>query len=634
MRLPDIWGQGALFAFSGMDGECRVYSCLNAHLLGDLLGVRIHARELFDLYVVLDGIKDIQYEAVASDVIKARLKDAQGMETPFLLTFLDQQTIVGLCGRGRVQLRSLRAINETRTEHGSVFVCGTSAFHFWRRDEGELTLFSFSLGDFTPVTREKVEALCAGRIAFFERFGPLCPKDEALALTFLKCISVMKSQVYTADGQFRQRWTTPNRLPHRWLWLWDSAFHSLGNFLLEHEQHVFRVSAGGNKNADGLGSVPGGLRQQLLGFFHVLLAEVFAAGGGVPGWLWLWDSAFHSLGNFLLDETLPRDTLLSVLDVQREDGFIPHLARPSFTSDITQPPLLAWAAVKLYERTGDADFLRDIKNKLQKYLEWNIRNRRDPESGLFCWHVNTTSENCRADESGMDNSPRFDNVSVMECIDFSCFMLNEASAMARIDEVTGECSDRDWQKYASELKQAINGRLWDEEDGFYYDRVPGGDFHKVKSVASFLPLFCGAATEDNARVLSEKLKDASSFDTYLPLPSISRSDPSFDADMWRGAVWLNCNYMICEGLKKYGFTQQADGIIKKTVREVALYYLRDGVIYEMYDPDGRVSPRCIRRKGRPIEPYDPRVRYQAIRDYGWTSALYCAMISENKALFM
>ena len=566
MRLPDIWGQGALFAFSGMDGECRVYSCLNAHLLGDLLGVRIHARELFDLYVVLDGIKDIQYEAVASDVIKARLKDAQGMETPFLLTFLDQQTIVGLCGRGRVQLRSLRAINETRTEHGSVFVCGTSAFHFWRRDEGELTLFSFSLGDFTPVTREKVEALCAGRIAFFERFGPLCPKDEALALTFLKCISVMKSQVYTADGQFRQRWTTPNRLPHRWLWLWDSAF--------------------------------------------------------------------HSLGNFLLDETLPRDTLLSVLDVQREDGFIPHLARPSFTSDITQPPLLAWAAVKLYERTGDADFLRDIKNKLQKYLEWNIRNRRDPESGLFCWHVNTNSENCRADESGMDNSPRFDNVSVMECIDFSCFMLNEASAMARIDEVTGECSDRDWQKYASELKQAINGRLWDEEDGFYYDRVPGGDFHKVKSVASFLPLFCGAATEDNARVLSEKLKDASSFDTYLPLPSISRSDPSFDADMWRGAVWLNCNYMICEGLKKYGFTQQADGIIKKTVREVALYYLRDGVIYEMYDPDGRVSPRCIRRKGRPIEPYDPRVRYQAIRDYGWTSALYCAMISENKALFM
>ena len=132
-----------------------------------------------------------------------------------------------------------------------------------------------------------------GGEAFLGRFEAILPKDEDAALTFLKCVSVMKSQVYTADGQFCQRWTTPNRLPHRWLWLWDSVF--------------------------------------------------------------------HGLGNFLLDETLPRDSLLSVLDVQKEDGFVPHLARPSFTSDITQPPVLAWGAVKLYRRTGDKDFLRPTR---------------------------------------------------------------------------------------------------------------------------------------------------------------------------------------------------------------------------------------------------------------------------------
>ena len=82
MKLPNVWGRGALLAFSGLDGECRVYSCLNASLLGDLLGVRIHAQELFDLYVVLDGIKDINYDVVASDVISAKLKDAQGEESP------------------------------------------------------------------------------------------------------------------------------------------------------------------------------------------------------------------------------------------------------------------------------------------------------------------------------------------------------------------------------------------------------------------------------------------------------------------------------------------------------------------------------------------------------------------------
>ena len=564
MKLPNIWGQGALFCFSGLDGECRVHQCLNASLLGDLLGVRVYAKELFDLYVVLDGIKDIRYEAVASDVIHACLKDAQGTESDTIFTFLDQKTIVGLCGRGRAQLRSLRALNETRTEHGSVFRTGTSAFHFWRQDEGDVTLFSFSTDAFVPVTRQQVLALAKGRIRFFDKFEALAPEDEALRLTFLKCVSVMKSQVYTADGQFLQRWTTPNRLPHRWLWLWDSAF--------------------------------------------------------------------HSAGNWILDETLPKDTLMSVLDVQREDGFVPHLARPSFTSDITQPPLMAWASLKIYERDGDRAFLEKIEPKLQKYLGWNLKNRRNEETGLFCWHVNTASENCRADESGMDNSPRFDGVSVMECVDFSCFMLSEAECMAKICRALGNGREEYWTGLYEEIKKAVNERLWDEEDGFYYDRVTeSGQFHKVRSVANFLPLFAGACTRQRAKELADKLADEKSFNTRLPLPSVARDRAYYDSDMWRGAVWINYTYMICTGLKRYGFVSQADAIIQKTVREVSRFYLSDGVIYEMYDPDGLISPRCIFRKGKPIEPYDPRVRYQVIRDYGWSSALFAAMIAENTA---
>ena len=532
MKLPNVWGRGALFAFSGLDGECRVYSCLNASLLGDLLGVRIHAQELFDLYVVLDGIKDINYDVVASDVISAKLKDAQGEESPVVFTFMDQQTIIGFCGRGRVQLRSLRAINETRTEHGSVFKSGVSSFHFWKQDMGAVTVFSFSLGGFVPVTKDQVRSLADKRIEYLERFEPLAPKDEQLGRTFLKSISVMKSQVYTADGQFRQRWTTPNRLPHRWLWLWDSVFHSLGNFVLDH--------------------------------------------------------------------TLARDSLLSALDAQRDDGFMAHLARPNFTSDVTQPPLLAWGALRYYER----------------------------------WHVNTNSENCRADESGMDNSPRFDDVSSMDCLDFSCFMLNEAEAMSGICAVLKNGDEKLWRETADELKKRINEYLWDEEDGYYYDRLPaGGAFHKVKSAASFLPLFVGACTEETASMISEKLKDEKTFSTYLPLPSVARNDESFSLDMWRGAVWVNYNYMISTGLKRYGYMEQAGTIIRATVNEISRFYHTDGVIYEMYDPDGMISPRCIPRKGTPIEPYDTRVRYQVIRDYGWSSSLFAAMVLENPKLF-
>ena len=460
MKLPNVWGRGALFAFSGLDDECRVYSCINASLLGDLLGVRIHAQELFDLYIVLDGIKDIAYDVVASDVISARLKDAQGDESPVVFTFMDQQTIIGLCGRGRVQLRSLRAINETRTEHGSIFKSGVSSFHFWKQDMGAVTVFSFSLGGFVQITADQVGCFAQNRIEYLKRFERFAPKDEKLRLTFLKSISVMKSQVYTADGQFRQRWTTPNRLPHRWLWLWDSVF--------------------------------------------------------------------HSLGNFVLDPKLARDSLYSVLDVQQEDGFMPHLARPNFTSDVTQPPLLAWGALRYYEREADKEFLAGVLHKLEKYLDWNTANRLDTATGLYCWHVNTKSENCRADESGMDNSPRFDGVSSMDCLDFSCFMLNEAESMAKICAVLRNEGESRWLEAANDLKKRINEYLWDEEDGFYYDRLPaGGEFHKVKSAASFLPLFTGACTETTARLLSEKLKDRQTFNTYLPVPSVARDDESF-----------------------------------------------------------------------------------------------------------
>ena len=43
-----------------------------------------------------------------------------------------------------------------------------------------------------------------------------------------KCFSVMRVNTCGPEGIFRQHWSTTSRLPHRWLWLWDSAFHAVG----------------------------------------------------------------------------------------------------------------------------------------------------------------------------------------------------------------------------------------------------------------------------------------------------------------------------------------------------------------------------------------------------------------------
>ncbi len=43
-----------------------------------------------------------------------------------------------------------------------------------------------------------------------------------------KALSIMKSQVCSAEGIINHTWSTPDRWPHRNMWLWDSVFHAAG----------------------------------------------------------------------------------------------------------------------------------------------------------------------------------------------------------------------------------------------------------------------------------------------------------------------------------------------------------------------------------------------------------------------
>ena len=46
--------------------------------------------------------------------------------------------------------------------------------------------------------------------------------------TYYKACSVLKVNVESPQGVIPFRWTTPDRWPHRHMWLWDSAFHAIG----------------------------------------------------------------------------------------------------------------------------------------------------------------------------------------------------------------------------------------------------------------------------------------------------------------------------------------------------------------------------------------------------------------------
>ncbi|UKI30707.1 MAG: hypothetical protein L6W00_22830 [Lentisphaeria bacterium] len=52
--------------------------------------------------------------------------------------------------------------------------------------------------------------------------------SEASRRAAAKACSMLKTQVCSPEGRLNHFWSTPDRWPHRRMWLWDSVFHAVG----------------------------------------------------------------------------------------------------------------------------------------------------------------------------------------------------------------------------------------------------------------------------------------------------------------------------------------------------------------------------------------------------------------------
>ena len=103
MVSMDVWGQGAIFAFSGLEGKTDFQSQLVGALLGDHVGVRFLASQPFELYVDTTDVSDLVWEMVASDVLAGKIR-VQNEWKRICFAFQSNATVVGLCPTGRLRL--------------------------------------------------------------------------------------------------------------------------------------------------------------------------------------------------------------------------------------------------------------------------------------------------------------------------------------------------------------------------------------------------------------------------------------------------------------------------------------------------------------------------------------------------
>jgi putative isomerase len=320
--------------------------------------------------------------------------------------------------------------------------------------------------------------------------------------------------------------------------------------------------------------------------------------------VWQWDAYFHALAYRHVEMNLAKDQLRIVLDHQRRDGMIPDAIHDEGTvtrltfpveADVTKPPLLGWAAWKLYEIDHDVEFLNEVYEPIVRWNNWWFEKNDVDGNGLCEYH--------HPFSSGLDDSPLWDDGVPVESPDLNTYLYLQQEALSRMARVIGnEAEAEQWAQRAEAQTARMLRWMWDEEAGLFWAKRPRHDARvNVRTPFSLFPLLTGRLPARVTRRLVEHLIDEHEFWSRYPLPTVALNDPKFDPlTMWRGPTWVNVNYLMIEGLQRTSYIDLARELRRRTLDLICLH----DDIYEYYQPQtGAVPPK-------------------AASIFGWSSAVF------------
>ncbi len=326
---------------------------------------------------------------------------------------------------------------------------------------------------------------------------------------------------------------------------------------------------------------------------------IFPRPDGSPD-LWTifeWNSLFNALEVSVESARHARDAVFSVLETQYPNGNIPNWrSRSSGTPDRSQPPIGAYVALKLFGRLGDLEMLKTAYPRLSKWhafwkapkadgrprrdgnadglLEWGSDADLVP-SAVPPWEEKADGKKRAMWESGQDDLPNWEEASFSEssgtltlnCLDLNCLYALDAYCLSQIADILDLPGDHGafLQEY-EQMKALINDKLWNEREGFYFDRRWDGSFSPRKAASNFYPLLARIPDARRASLLVKRLLNPKEFWGEYILPTTSRDDPLYkDQQYWRGTICPPTNYLVYQGLKACGFDAVAGELAQKSL---------------------------------------------------------------------
>ncbi|MEM8928265.1 MAG: trehalase family glycosidase [Bacteroidota bacterium] len=311
----------------------------------------------------------------------------------------------------------------------------------------------------------------------------------------------------------------------------------------------------------------------------------------------------------------------------------PHSSKKYRSTGMTQPPVFGFILKRLYEIANDKkDILGFIEGCIDKVYDNHLyfyKHRDVNQDGLVYIYHNW--------ESGTDNSPIWDDIwetmdppeyeferrdtthvdpaqrpskreydHYLYLIDiakknnyddkkiaelspflvldplFNSILIQSNQALVALFERIGGNEDKiAYLKEKSVLGiRTMNAKLFNKDLGAYvhYD-LRGNKQIEYLCSSSFAPLFAGIPDTQRAETLIQTILQRFGDDGRYLFASFDPTHSKFNPrKYWRGPVWINMNWMLCQGCSRYGYTDLA-----KRIKNDSIELIEKFGFYEYFD---------------------------------------------------
>jgi alpha,alpha-trehalase len=169
-----------------------------------------------------------------------------------------------------------------------------------------------------------------------------------------------------------------------------------------------------------------------------------------------------------------------------------------------------------------------------------------------------------------------------------------------------------WRKLADDRKARMNQLFWNASKGMFFDY----EFETQKQssytyVTTFYPMWAGLASPEQARAIEKNLQ-------IFEQPGGLDMSPTESGGQWDHPYgWAPMQLVGIEGLRRYGFNDDANRVAYKFLSTVAENFRRDGTIREKYNVVTRSSETTVTAG-----------YHMNIVGFGWTNGVFLELLQK------